>query len=453
MFGILFGWTKASKCKKAIKRARFRLIQLKNKRQSIAMQLRKDLADLILNGHEKIAIQRVEKLIQDESLIAAYEMLNHFFDFILKQLSYIRKNKDCPTEINEAVSSVIFASSRCGDFPDLYHIKKLFAHRYGDDFATAAIELLPGNLVNTKLKENLSVKSVPDDTKHRVVDEIFKEYATQIEGTKMYSPSEFDQEVETDVTSVSLSITKPSDEFSVPESTSYDTSTLVSPKILLDSVDDIDECEYFSSKDACTQQEQRLVLFNSSESDTDQDGSSIESSLRSYTVRNCASSKKRLRRSPLLDKQGRVEIGYTLYYQTPSPQSSYPKKRLKQHSYSDSCERNSLDFNMSECSCDLESPCYCFVYNEIEMFEYTGNSSSTNVFHQKTCDCLTTTPYSRDLTLTMPSKWMENYKENQAMTFSCPSPRPKHVHPKLPDYDDFVATFMALKRECNLRRQ
>ncbi|KAI5389486.1 hypothetical protein KIW84_074953 [Lathyrus oleraceus] len=93
MFGILFGWTKASKCKKAIKRARFRLIQLKNKRQSIAMQLRKDLADLILNGHQQIAIQRVEQLIQDESLIAAYEMLDHFFDFILKQLSYIRKNK------------------------------------------------------------------------------------------------------------------------------------------------------------------------------------------------------------------------------------------------------------------------------------------------------------------------------------------------------------------------
>lgn len=260
------------------------------------------------------------------------------------------------------------------------------------------------------------MKSVPDVMKHRVVDEIFKEYA-------LHSPSEFDQEVETDVTSVSLSITKPSDEFSVPESTSYDTSTLVSPKI----------------------------FFNSAESDTDQD----ESIIRCYIALNRASSKKRLRRrSPLLDKQGTFEIGYTLHYQTPSPQSSYPKKRLKQHSYSDSCERNSLDFNMSECSCNLESPCYCFVYNEIEMFEYIGNSSSTNVFHENTCDCLTTTPYSRDLTLTMPSKWMENYKENLAVTFSCTSPRPKHVHPNLPDnYDDFVATFMALKRECNLRRQ
>jgi hypothetical protein len=36
---------------------------------------------------------QVEQLIQDESLIAAYELLDYFFEFILKQLSYIRKHK------------------------------------------------------------------------------------------------------------------------------------------------------------------------------------------------------------------------------------------------------------------------------------------------------------------------------------------------------------------------
>jgi vacuolar protein sorting-associated protein IST1 len=46
----------------------------------------------------------------------------------------------------------------------------------------------------------------------------------------------------------------------------------------------------------------------------------------------------------------------------------------------------------------------------------------------------------------MPSKWLENYKDN-LLTFSSPSQRPKHVHPKLPEYEEFVATFLALKRE------
>ncbi|XP_045833667.1 uncharacterized protein LOC123924746 [Trifolium pratense] len=394
--------------KKAIKTARCRLMHLKNKRQTIAMHLRNDLANLILNSPQDIALKRVEQLIQDERLIAAYELLDHFFEFILKQLSYIRKHKDCPTDINEAISSVIFASSRCRNFPELFPIRKLFAQRYGNDFVTAAVELLPGNLVNTKLQECFSVKFVSDDLKYRVVEEI----------SKMHSPSKIDQG-------------------------------------LVDYVDDIDECEYFSSKDSCSQ-DQRLVLFNSSESEMSRDESSTESSIRSssYALQKRAS-KKRLRRrtSPLLERKGIVEIGYTLHYQTPSPQSNYPKKRLKQNSNSDSCqsqledsERDSLDFNMTECSCNLDSPCYCFVYNEIEMFEYQGTSSSTNVLSPKTCDCLTTTPFLRALS-TMPSKWLENYTDNLLRTFSSPSQRPKHVHPKLPEYDEFVATFMALKRE------
>lgn len=268
-------------------------------------------------------------------------------------------------------------------------------------------------------------------------------------GSKIHSPSKFDQEIETDVTP--LSFTTPSDAFSPPESSLCNSSTSVSPiqQERVEELEDIDECEYFSSKDGCSE-DQRLVLFNSSESDMDRDESSSDSSIRTYTSRKRASKKRLRRRSPLLERQAIVEIGYTLHYQTPSPQSSYPKKRLKQHSYSDSCERNSLDFNMSDCSCNLDSPCYCSVYNEIEMFEYLGSSSSTNAFNPNTCDCLTTTPYSRALT-TPPSKLMGNYNDNLLRILSCPSPRPKHVHPKLPDFDDFVANLMALQREFTLR--
>ncbi|XP_073225727.1 uncharacterized protein [Cicer arietinum] len=369
----------------------------------------------------------VEQLIQDESLVAAYELLDQFFEFILKKFSYIRKHKDCPTDINEAISSIIFASARFGDFPELYPIRKLFVERYGKDFETEAIELFPGNHVNTELKENLSVKSVPHDLKYRVVDEITRDNALQI---KMKEHTE-NQLIESDSQIIH---TKESKRNFTSESTVYDTPEL------LDYVDDIDECEYFSSKDGGSH-DQRLVLYKSSESDIDDDESISYSSISSYAARKRASKKRLRRRSPLLERQGTVEIGYTLHYLTPSPYSSYPKKRFKQHSNnSQSCETNSLDYNMSDCSsCNLESPCYCFVYIEIEMFEYFG-SSSTNVLNSKTCDFLTSSPYSSALTVT--SKWPENCEDN---SFSCRSPQPKHVHPKLPDYDNVVATFKALK--------
>ncbi|KHN07439.1 hypothetical protein glysoja_012737 [Glycine soja] len=58
MFDILFVLSKASKCKKAIKRVRCRLRLLKNKRQAIARQLRKDLVELTQSGHEETAFNQ-----------------------------------------------------------------------------------------------------------------------------------------------------------------------------------------------------------------------------------------------------------------------------------------------------------------------------------------------------------------------------------------------------------
>ncbi|KAL2331718.1 hypothetical protein Fmac_019299 [Flemingia macrophylla] len=261
MFCILFGWSKASKCKKAIKRARCRLGLLKNKRLAIARQLRKDLAELIQSGHEETAFNRVEQLMEDESLAAAYELLDHFCEFILTHLSYIRRHKDCPNDINEAVSSLIFASARCGELPELGVIRKLFGQRYGERFATKAVELFPGNLVNKQLKESLLVKSVPNDLKYRMVDKIARDNChpkqvlaiqyypnwqqVQVKENKEHQLAESDaqiidtiagskfhpseiEEIKSDVTCVDSSISKPSDSCSLPESSFADTSVMVS---------------------------------------------------------------------------------------------------------------------------------------------------------------------------------------------------------------------------------
>lgn len=50
-------WVRYSK--RAIKRTRYRLRLLKNKRTAIAMQLRKDLAELLRSGYEEAAFNRV----------------------------------------------------------------------------------------------------------------------------------------------------------------------------------------------------------------------------------------------------------------------------------------------------------------------------------------------------------------------------------------------------------
>lgn len=72
--------------KKAIKTARCRLIHLKNKRKTIALHLRNDLAELILNGYEEVAINRVCIYILYSSPSFIYHYPLHSYNWCLNSL-------------------------------------------------------------------------------------------------------------------------------------------------------------------------------------------------------------------------------------------------------------------------------------------------------------------------------------------------------------------------------
>lgn len=122
---------------------------------------------------------QADQLFRDENTLMVYELLDNFCEFIRLNLSYICKrrydvlcfllinlhmwnscfsksdsmfDRDCGDElIDEAVSSLVFASSRCGDLPELRAIRKLFEERFGQIFVRSAADLLPGNLVNQQV--------------------------------------------------------------------------------------------------------------------------------------------------------------------------------------------------------------------------------------------------------------------------------------------------------------
>ncbi|KAL0285926.1 UNVERIFIED_CONTAM: hypothetical protein Sangu_2757800 [Sesamum angustifolium] len=138
----------------------------------VKKQLREDAAELLKHGFHQTAFERVEQLVKDERTIQVYELLEQFCEFIMINLPYIRKHKDCPNDINEAASTLIFSSARFGELPELLAIRKLFGERYGQRFVTSALELLPGNLVNHQVKQSVRTEIVTDDVKYRLLDEI-----------------------------------------------------------------------------------------------------------------------------------------------------------------------------------------------------------------------------------------------------------------------------------------
>ncbi|KAF5958045.1 hypothetical protein HYC85_005270 [Camellia sinensis] len=83
---------------------------------------------------------------------------------------------ECPSELSEAVASIIFAAPRCSDLPDLLHVRNLFAAKYGKEFISAATELRPDTSVNRTVIEKLSVSAPSAELKLKVLRDIAKEY-------------------------------------------------------------------------------------------------------------------------------------------------------------------------------------------------------------------------------------------------------------------------------------
>ncbi|XXG71746.1 hypothetical protein AAC387_Pa07g1001 [Persea americana] len=180
MLETLFGWRKASKCKELIKSIRCRLKLLRSKRDTIVRQLREDVVQLLKNGQDESALTWVEQLFKNQNILAAYDLLDDCCEFIILNLPYIRRHRDFPNDLNEAVSSLIFAATLCVDLPELQLLRKLFGERYGNDFVVAAVELCPGNHVNQKISENLRVRTISYDAKLKLVAEIAKAHNLQL---------------------------------------------------------------------------------------------------------------------------------------------------------------------------------------------------------------------------------------------------------------------------------
>lgn len=138
--------------------------------------MRKEIAQFLQTGQEAIAIIRVEHIIREQNIWAAYEILELFCEFVLARVPILESQRECPSELKEAVASIIYAAPRCSDLPDLLQIKNLFAAKYGKEFIMAASELRPDTSVNRSIIEKLSASAPSPETKLKILKQIAREH-------------------------------------------------------------------------------------------------------------------------------------------------------------------------------------------------------------------------------------------------------------------------------------
>ncbi|XP_073004228.1 uncharacterized protein [Typha latifolia] len=186
--------TLGTRCKTCLNLAISRIKLLRNKREAQLINMRKEIFQYLQTGQEAIARIRVEHIIREQNILAAYEIIELFCEFVLARIPILEAQRDCPIELQEAVASIIFASPRCSDLPELIQIRNLFGAKYGKEFVTAASELRPDSGVNRTIIEKLSVRAPPADLKLKVLKAIAQEY--NLEWDSSNTEEEFNKKYE-----------------------------------------------------------------------------------------------------------------------------------------------------------------------------------------------------------------------------------------------------------------
>lgn len=99
---------------------------------------------------------QVEHVIREENTLQANDIIELFCELLVTRLTIVTKQRDCPADLKEGISSLIFASPRCSEIPELLRIRDIFEKKYGKDFVSAAIDLRPNSSVNRTVRRKFS---------------------------------------------------------------------------------------------------------------------------------------------------------------------------------------------------------------------------------------------------------------------------------------------------------
>ena len=151
----------ATKLKSQLKMAVTRFSIAANKESALSKQQTREIAKLLGEAPPKEEKARIkaEALIRDDETIEAYGILELNCELLSERIHMISHSRECPPDLVECVSTVIWASEAADGVPELAKIRKQFRYKYGTAFEEAALRNA-GGVVNERVKSKLSVRPV-----------------------------------------------------------------------------------------------------------------------------------------------------------------------------------------------------------------------------------------------------------------------------------------------------
>jgi vacuolar protein sorting-associated protein IST1 len=145
-----------------------------NKRSTMAKHQKREVAQLLADHKDEKARIKVEHIIREDFTIEGYEVLELLCELVHERVRQITNAKECPEDLREAVSSLIWASKNV-DIEELKEINNQLTKKFGREFAKKAIDN-ENNEVNVRLSQKLTYKPPSAKLVISYLQEIAKSY-------------------------------------------------------------------------------------------------------------------------------------------------------------------------------------------------------------------------------------------------------------------------------------
>lgn len=144
------------KLKPFLKMAVHRFGILKSKKTNLIKTEKRAIAEMLRDDKEEKARIKVEHVIRQDFTIEAYDILELYCDLVHERMRLIVFEKECPADLNETISTLIWASNRT-ECPELSEIANQFRLKYGKEFYERALANTDG-CVNERVVQKLSIQ-------------------------------------------------------------------------------------------------------------------------------------------------------------------------------------------------------------------------------------------------------------------------------------------------------
>jgi vacuolar protein sorting-associated protein IST1 len=163
-----------------LKTAIARMQLQRNKMGNVVKVQKRAIAALLESGKDESARIKVEHIIREDFLMEALEILELFCELLLARAPVIESQKELPTELSEAIHTLLYASYRV-DVQELGQLREDLELKYGKTLKKIALENTEGS-VNPRVINKLATAAPEQFLVIQYLKEIAKQHNVDWQG-------------------------------------------------------------------------------------------------------------------------------------------------------------------------------------------------------------------------------------------------------------------------------